>query len=643
MFKKGFVIFAGVALLLAAHMTQGAPSIYGPKGLFRVVSADPEDRGTMSLNIHLVGFSQPLDTGYVNTAGDTVHGQASDTYGAGDLYFTLGYSILDVWSLYYGGTLKGDAIDTQNEVDAGARTEWPVGRFLGYDNRRSIGLGDMQVGTKLTLPLLPRESESKLFLGLDAFASFPSGAKWKMDMINDSVVDWRSMEKSDVLENQGGVFRYFTTNGIDGGGRFLFTFQTPGDVPVLFHTNVGYIYRSSAADPDMIANQLIAGFGTEVQVGYLTPFIEVTTEQWIHDTEDSLGTSPIRVSPGIRFNTPFGLAIDLGADFRVSSENEVLPDTHFYVTTGLGAAPPWALHFGLSYIYDLVVPIEAPPKGVIAGKVYDAETDEPLGATISFPSDTAVASTTTDPATGLYKIQLDEGTYRVRIAKDGYKSKDIPVQVFTKRTSLLDVGLEKRVVARGDLTGKITDASSGQPVGANVSFPGTDVPETSSDLSTGIYKTTLPPGTYTVEVTADGYVPQALPVVVEKDRAAIQNFELLKKGGKITLRGINFDTGKATIRPESFPILNQAAGLLKKNPNVRVEIQGHTDSVGSDSYNLRLSEARANSVYQYLVSQGIDPTRLSARGYGETMPVANNVTREGRALNRRIDFQILSQ
>lgn len=639
MLRKGLYISLVAFVLFAAQSAFAAPSIYGPKGLFRVVSADPEDRGTLSLNLHILGFSQPQDTGYIDAAGDTIHGRASDTYGAGDLYFTLGYSIFDVWSLYYGGMLRGDAIDTDN---LGGRTEWPVGRYMGYDNRRSIGLGDMQVGTKLTLPLLPRESESKLFLGLDAFASFPTGAKWKMDMVNDTIA-WRRMDIGSIIENQGGVFRYFSSNGIDGGGRFLFTFQTPGDVPVLFHTNVGYIYRSYAADPDMIANQLLAGFGTEVQVGYLTPFIEVTSEQWIHDSEDSLGNSPIRISPGIRFNTPFGLGIDLGADFRVSGENTSLPDTSLYVTTGLGAAPPWAVHFGLSYVYDFLVPPKAPPKGVIAGKVYDAETDEPLGATVSFPSDTAMASATTDPATGLYKIQLAEGSYRIRVSKNGYKSKDIPVQVFARKTALLDVALVKKVVAKGDLTGKVTDASSGQAVGANISFPGTDVPAAASDLRTGIYKTTLPPGTYTVEVVAEGYIPQALPVVITKGKTEIQNFELLKKGGKITLRGINFDTGKATIKPMSYPILNQAVQLLKKNPKVRVEIQGHTDSVGSDSYNMRLSDARANSVYQYLVSQGIDPTRLSARGYGESMPVADNRTREGRALNRRIDFQILSQ
>jgi outer membrane protein OmpA-like peptidoglycan-associated protein len=639
MLKKGWIIWVVAACLLLVNSALAAPSMYGPNGLFRVLAANPENKGTLSMNIHLLAFSQPLDTGYVDAAGDTIHGRASDTYAAGDLHFSLAYSMFDIWSLYYCGLLKGDAIDTDNLA---GRTDWPVGKYLGYDNRRSIGLGDMEVGTNLTWPLLPEESEGKLYLGLNGFASFPSGAKWKMEMLHDTVA-WRKMDIGSILENQGGVFRFFSSNGIDGGGRLLFTFRTPGEVPVIFHTNVGYVYRSNTADPNMIGNQLIAGFGTEVQVGYLNPFIEVSSEQWIHDSEDSLGPSPIRISPGLRFGTPFGLGIDLGADFRVSSENTALPDTHFYITPGLGAAPPWALHFGLSYVYDFVVPAAAPPKGYIAGKIYDAETDEPLGATVSFPGDTGIAGGTSDPATGLYKIQVDDGTYRIRISKQGYKSKDIPVQVFPRKTSLLDVALVKKVVEKGEMTGKVTDASSGLPLGATIGFPGTDVPNATSDLSTGIYKSTLPPGTYTVEVVAEGYVPQALPVVIERDRTVIQNFELLKKGGKITLRGINFDTGKATIRPESYPVLDQAVELLNKNPKVRVEIQGHTDSVGSDSYNLRLSDARANSVYQYLVSRGIDPSRLSARGYGETMPVADNRTIDGRALNRRIDFQILAQ
>ncbi|OQX53087.1 MAG: hypothetical protein B5M53_07420, partial [Candidatus Cloacimonas sp. 4484_209] len=134
--------------------------------------------------------------------------------------------------------------------------------------------------------------------------------------------------------------------------------------------------------------------------------------------------------------------------------------------------------------------------------------------------------------------------------------------------------------------------------------------------------------------------------VVRNKETTIQNFSLIekmKKGQVITLRGIYFDTGKATIRPESYPVLDDAVRVLKANPTVIVEIAGHTDSVGSDSYNMRLSDARANSVRTYLISRGISPTRLIARGYGETMPIASNATREGRQMNRRIEFRVLKE
>ncbi|GAI92973.1 unnamed protein product, partial [marine sediment metagenome] len=108
------------------------------------------------------------------------------------------------------------------------------------------------------------------------------------------------------------------------------------------------------------------------------------------------------------------------------------------------------------------------------------------------------------------------------------------------------------------------------------------------------------------------------------------------------LRGIYFDTGKATIRHESYPVLDDALRVLQANPNVIVEIAGHTDSVGSDTYNMRLSDARANSVRTYLISRGIPPNRLIARGYGESMPIAGNTTRNGRQMNRRIEFRVLS-
>lgn len=104
----------------------------------------------------------------------------------------------------------------------------------------------------------------------------------------------------------------------------------------------------------------------------------------------------------------------------------------------------------------------------------------------------------------------------------------------------------------------------------------------------------------------------------------------------IVLRGINFDFDKSNIKPEAEPVLDAAAEVLKENPDVRVRVGGHTDSVGADAYNQGLSERRANSVRDYLVSHGIDASRLTAVGFGESQPVADNGTADGRAQNRRV-------
>ena len=107
---------------------------------------------------------------------------------------------------------------------------------------------------------------------------------------------------------------------------------------------------------------------------------------------------------------------------------------------------------------------------------------------------------------------------------------------------------------------------------------------------------------------------------------------------KLTLEGVNFDNAKATLTPESFATPDAAAATLKEWGDVRVEVAGHTDSVGKDSYNLALSQRRAESVRQYLIGKGVAAHRLFARGYGETRPVADNATEEGRLQNRRVEL-----
>jgi OOP family OmpA-OmpF porin len=109
---------------------------------------------------------------------------------------------------------------------------------------------------------------------------------------------------------------------------------------------------------------------------------------------------------------------------------------------------------------------------------------------------------------------------------------------------------------------------------------------------------------------------------------------------KIVLRGVNFDFNKANIRADAAGILREAASILKENPSLQVSVEGHTDAIGSEQYNLKLSLRRATAVKQYLVKEGVPDSRLSVRGFGKTQPVASNDTEDGRAQNRRVELKV---
>lgn len=119
--------------------------------------------------------------------------------------------------------------------------------------------------------------------------------------------------------------------------------------------------------------------------------------------------------------------------------------------------------------------------------------------------------------------------------------------------------------------------------------------------------------------------------------------ERVGEGIKITFdSGILFDVNKATLKPASMTNLQKLATILNKYPDTNVLVEGHTDNTGSDEYNLELSEKRAKSVSNYLASLKVDPTRFTIMGYGESQPIADNETVEGRTQNRRVDLAIMA-
>jgi len=109
----------------------------------------------------------------------------------------------------------------------------------------------------------------------------------------------------------------------------------------------------------------------------------------------------------------------------------------------------------------------------------------------------------------------------------------------------------------------------------------------------------------------------------------------------LVLRGVNFELNRAILTPDSYEVLDQVAASLVANPDVRVEVAGHADVTGAPELNMPLSLARAETVRDYLVSQGVAPDRLVPRGYGADQPVADNDTEEGRAQNRRVELRLI--
>ncbi|MBI5728012.1 MAG: OmpA family protein [Ignavibacteriales bacterium] len=129
--------------------------------------------------------------------------------------------------------------------------------------------------------------------------------------------------------------------------------------------------------------------------------------------------------------------------------------------------------------------------------------------------------------------------------------------------------------------------------------------------------------------------------IVKKHAVQIPASSTYEARNNWVLVGINFDEGKSSFRPEAHAILLNAAQVLLSSPDMRIEIQGHTNNVGSTESNKKLSQARAEAVKLYLVAKGVDSSRLTAIGYGDTLPVVDNATPEGKELNRRIEFKIL--
>lgn len=199
--------------------------------------------------------------------------------------------------------------------------------------------------------------------------------------------------------------------------------------------------------------------------------------------------------------------------------------------------------------------------------------------------------------------------------------------------------------------GKVYDKKTGSGLPSTLILTDVNTQQTVSRLQTdedGNYLVTLPVGKdYAFNVHRKGYLFYSENFDMNNVSSdSVYNIDIplepIEANAKVVLKNVFFDTKKTDLKPESISELDNVVRLMNENPNMKVQINGYTDNVGTAEDNLKLSNARALSVVKYLIAKGVKKERLSYKGFGETNPVATNDTEEGRALNRRTELRVLS-
>lgn len=206
---------------------------------------------------------------------------------------------------------------------------------------------------------------------------------------------------------------------------------------------------------------------------------------------------------------------------------------------------------------------------------------------------------------------------------------------------------EIRPVAASYIKGNILDKETQMPLNARLQIKnlstGRVAHESFSDKKTGEFLICLAQGEeYAFSISCEGYLFYSENFSTFEDKQERQIFLTpIKAGESIVLKNIFFETNSHSLLPTSFAELNTLIELMQKNPSLKLMIEGHTDNIGKEELNIKLSQQRAEAIVSYLTEKGIEPSRLKAKGYGFSKPIADNNTEEGRAMNRRTEIKII--
>jgi outer membrane protein OmpA-like peptidoglycan-associated protein len=277
-----------------------------------------------------------------------------------------------------------------------------------------------------------------------------------------------------------------------------------------------------------------------------------------------------------------------------------------------------------------------PHIGIFSGTVVDEATDLPLEANLTvLPVEEVMSS---DPENGEFSLELEEGSYEVTVAKEGYYTIQDTFSIASKETTERRYAL-KKVEMAGIFKGKVIDDETEEPLFAAIKVNGLS---TSSEAETGTFEASLSEGSYAVSVSKDGYIPQSDDISIMADSVTERLYRLAKvpvEEVTVSFRDILFDFDRFFIRKEFLPELDSLADYLNQSSK-QVTLSGHACIIGNEAYNMELSRKRVQSVRESLLERGISDKVLKVEFFGETRPKYESSTEEGRKKNRRVEINL---
>lgn len=289
----------------------------------------------------------------------------------------------------------------------------------------------------------------------------------------------------------------------------------------------------------------------------------------------------------------------------------------------------------------------------LTGIVLNEKTQEPLQANVEIKVADREPVALRASAQGKFDSKVPEmQAFTLAARNEGFipKEQSFKLPVLKKDTTIYIEILLKPVAKKLLVSGNVYDKKTDKLVAAKLDISLRNDRKTNFkvDAARGSYEKEVPKlGWYMITASAEGYLNSTDSVQLESEELspAIRDLYLLpiEIGVTVRLKNIYFDFDKTTLKKESFTELNKVVDFLKQNSTVEIEIAGHTDNKGSDDYNANLSQGRSQAVVDYIISQGIESSRLTAHGYGESKPIDTNDTDAGRANNRRVEFTVVKK